>query len=76
MDRGKITLHRLVVYRFIEVQELVHHRTVIHMVGNCAEAIILGNGGEKVLAVVLSQGLVIPHDAFLHIAAVQSGLVH
>ncbi|GFI06880.1 hypothetical protein IMSAGC006_01628 [Muribaculaceae bacterium] len=46
------------------------------MVGNCAEAIILGNGGEKVLAVVLSQGLVIPHDAFLHIAAVQSGLVH
>ena len=48
---------------------------VEHIFGNCAEAIILGNGGEKVLAVVLSQGLVIPHDAFLHIAAVQSGLV-
>lgn len=76
LDRGKITLHRFVVYRLIEVQELVHYRTVIHMVGHSAETVILWNSGEIMLAIVLPQGLVVPHDAFLYIAAVQLGLVH
>ena len=76
LDRGEDALHRLVVYWFIEVQELVHYRTIIYMVGNRTEAVILRYCGEIVLAIVLPQGLVIPHDAFLHIAAVQSGLVY
>ena len=44
------------------------------MVGDGAEAVILRNGGEIVLAVVLPQRLVVPHDAFSHVAAVQTGL--
>lgn len=72
----KIALLWLVVYRLIEVQELVHHRTVVYMVGHGTETIILRHGGEIVLTVILPKRLVVPHDTFFHIAAVQTGLVH
>lgn len=72
----EIALLRTVSYRLVEVQELVHHGTVVHMVGDGAEAVVLRHGGEIVLAVVLPQCFVVPHDALLHIASVQTGLVH
>ena len=64
------------VYRFVQVQELVHYRTIVHMVGDCAEAVILRYGGKIMFAIILPQGLVVPHDTFPHIATVQPGLVH
>ena len=64
------------VYRLVEVQELVYHGTVVHMVGHGAETVILRHGGEIVLPVILPKRLVVPHDTLFHIAAVQTGLVH
>ena len=66
----------MVVGRFIDVQELADYRLIVHMVGNGTEAVILGYGGKVALAVVLPQGFIVPHDAFLHVPSVQSGLVH
>ena len=63
-------------YRLIEVEELADHGLIIDVFGYGAEAVILRHGGEIVLAVILPKRLVVPHDAFLHIAAVQTGLVH
>ena len=75
-NRGEIALLRLMAYRFVQVQELADYGFVFHVFGYGTETVILGYGGKIVLAVVLPQGLVVPHDAFLHIAAVQPGLVH
>ena len=46
------------------------------MFGYGAEAVILGNTTDVVLAVVLAQGLVVPCDAFLHIPSIQFRLLH
>ena len=43
-----------------------------HGRGRC-RSVVLRHGGEIVLAVVLPQCFVVPHDALLHIASVQSG---
>ena len=75
-DAGEVALFRLMAYRLVEVEELADHGLVAHMVGYGAEAVILGNACHVVLAVVLPQGLGVPCDAFPHIAAVNSGLVH
>ena len=63
-------------YRLVEVEELADYGLVTHMVGYGAEAVILRDARHVVLAVVLPQGLGVPCDAFPHIAAVDSGLVH
>ena len=76
MDAGEVALLRLVAYRFVEVEELADYGLVAHVVGYGAEAVILGDARHIVLAVVLPQGLGVPCDAFPHIAAVNSGLVH
>ena len=64
------------VYRFVEVKELADHGTVADVFGYGAEAVILGNAADVILAVILSQGLVVPCDAFLHIPSVQFRLLH
>ena len=64
------------VYRFVKVKELADHGTVADVFGYGAEAVILGNAADVILAVILSQGLVVPCDAFLHIPSVQSRLLH
>ena len=64
------------VYRFIEVKELAYDGAVVQMFGYGAETVILGNAADVVLAVVLAQGLVVPHDAFLYIPSVKFGLLH
>ena len=64
------------VYRFIEVKELTDHRAVADVFGYGAEAVILGNAADVVLAIVLAQGLVVLRDAFLYIPSVQSRLLH
>ena len=46
------------VYRFVEVKELADHGTLADVFGYCAEAVILGNSADVILAVILSQGLV------------------
>ena len=66
----------MVVYRFIEVKELADYGAVIQMFGDGAEAVILGNASDVVLARVLAQGLVVPHDAFPYIPSIQFGLLH
>ena len=43
----KLALLWAVSYRLIEVQELVHHGTVVHMVGDGTEAVILRHGGMR-----------------------------
>ena len=53
-------------YWFIKVQELVHYGAVVHMVGDGAETVILRDSGKIVLAIILSQRFVVPHDAFLY----------
>ena len=63
-------------YRLVKVEELADYWLVAHMVGYGAEAVILGDARHVVLAVVLPQGLGVPCDAFPHIAAVNTGLVH
>ena len=64
------------LYRLVEVEELADNGLVAHMVGNGAEAVILGNARHIVLYVYLLQGLGVPCDAFPHIAAVNTGLVY
>ena len=64
------------VYRFVEVKEFADHETVADVFGYCAEAVILGNAADVILAVILSQGLVVPCDAFLHMPSVQFRLLH
>ena len=64
------------VYRFVEVKELADHGTVADVFGYGAEAVILGNSADVILAVILSQGLVVPCDAFPYIPSVQFGLLH
>jgi len=63
-------------YRLVEVEKLADYGLVAHMVGYGAEAVILRDARHVVLAVVLPQGLGIPCDAFPHITAVNTGLVH
>lgn len=75
-DAGEIPLLRSVAYRFVEVEELADYGLVAHMVGYGTETVILGDARHIVLAVVLPQGLGVPCNAFPHIAAVNSGLVH
>ena len=72
----EIALFRLVVYRFIEVKELADHGMVADVFGYGAEAVILGNAADVVLAVVLAQGFVVPCYAFPYIPSVQLGLLH
>ena len=76
LDMREVPLFWLVVYRFIEVKELTDHGTVADVFGYGAETVILGYTADVVLAIVLTQGLVVPRDAFLYIASVQTGLVH
>ena len=64
------------VYRLIEVKELADYGAVVQMFGYGAEAVILGNAADVVLAIVLAQGFVVPHDAFPYIPSVQFGLLH
>ena len=45
------------VYRFVEVKEFADHGTVADVFGYSAEAVILGNTADVILAVILSQGL-------------------
>ncbi len=66
----------MMVYRLIEVKELADYRLIPDVLGYGAEAVILRHGGEIVLALVLPQRLVVPYDTLLHIAAVQTRLVH
>lgn len=63
-------------YRLVQVQEVVYYLTVVHMVGNCAETVILGNTSQIVLAVILAERLVVPDNAFLDVSSVQSGLAN
>lgn len=60
----------------VEVEKLADYGLVVHMVGDCAEAIIFRYACYVVLAVVLPQGLSVPCDTFLHIASVKTGLVY
>ena len=73
---GKLSLHGLMFYRLVQVQELVHHGLVAYMVGDGAEAIIFRNACHESLAIVLTERLGIPRDAFLYVATVQAWLVH
>ena len=66
----------MVVYRLIEVKELAYYGAVVQMFGYGAETVILGNAADVVLAIVLAQGLVVPHYAFPYIPSVQFGLLH
>ncbi len=75
LDVREVVLLRSTVYRFIEVKGLIHHGTVVYMIRYGIESVILWNGSEILLAVVLAQGLVVPYDAFLHIVAVQARLI-
>ena len=63
-------------YRLVEVEKLADYGSVTHMVGYGAEAVILRDARHVVLAVVLTQGLGVPCDAFSHIAAIDAGMVH
>ena len=64
------------VYRLIEIKELADHRAVADVFGYGTKAVILGNAADVVLAVVLTQGLVVPRYAFPYIPSVQFGLLH
>ena len=75
-DAGEVTLLWPVAYRFVEVEKLADYGLVAHVVGYGAETVILWDARHVVLAVVLPQGLGVPCDAFPHIAAINSGLVH
>ena len=72
----KVPLYGLMLNRFVQVQELIHHRLIVYMIWDSAEAVILGNSRYKSLTIVLSECLCIPRDTFLYIASVQTGLVH
>ena len=65
LDMGKRTLLRMMPRRLVEVEETAYYGLIIHMVGDSAETVILRDGCQIVPAVVLTERLVVPHDAFL-----------
>ncbi len=65
-----------VVDRFIEVEKVVNLLTVVGVARHGAEAVVLGNVGNEILAVVLAQCLDAPRNAFAHRSAAQLQLVH
>ena len=75
-DAGEAAFLRSVSYRLVEVEELSDYGLVTHMVGDGTETVILRHGRHAVFAVVLSQGLGVPCDAFLHTAPVNQWLVN
>ena len=76
LNVGEVSFFWLVSYRLVQIQEVVYYLTIVHMVGNGTETVLLWNVSQIVLAIILTKCFVVPDNALLDVSPVQSGLAH
>lgn len=56
-------------YRLVEIQKVVYHRLIVHMVRNSTETVIFRDSRNKVFPIVLTECLIVPYNALDRMAS-------
>ena len=76
LNMREISFFWLVPYWFIQIQKIINHLTVVHMIRYSTKAVILWDICQIIFTIILTKCFIVPDYTLFYVTTIQTRLVH